>query len=69
MRASSHLFLRLAFEADWPTEGINMSDSTVRAPVTSLTVRSTRTPRQAMASPFLWPAVVPSALRAPAPVN
>jgi hypothetical protein len=35
----------------------------------SLTRRSTRTPIQAMASPFLWPVLVPSALRAPAPVN
>jgi len=35
----------------------------------SLTVRSTRTPRQAMPSAFSWPAAVPSALRAPAPVN
>jgi hypothetical protein len=29
---------------------------------TSLTVGSTRTPKLAMASPFLWPALVPSAL-------
>ncbi len=28
-----------------------------------------RTPTLAMASPFLWPVLVPSALRAPAPVN
>ena len=34
-----------------------------------LTVGSTRTPTLAMASPFLWPVLVPSALRAPAPVN
>ena len=34
-----------------------------------LTGRSTRTPRQAMPSAFSWPAAVPSALRAPAPVN
>ena len=35
----------------------------------SLTVRSTRTPIQAMPSAFSWPVLVPSALRAPAPVN
>ena len=34
-----------------------------------LTVGSTRTPTLAMASPFFWPVLVPSALRAPAPVN
>jgi hypothetical protein len=35
----------------------------------SLTVSSTWTPTLAMASPFSWPVLVPSALRAPAPVN
>jgi len=35
----------------------------------SLTGRSTRTPTQAMPSAFSWPVLVPSALRAPAPVN
>jgi hypothetical protein len=34
-----------------------------------LTGRSTRTPTQAMPSAFSWPVSVPSALRAPAPVN
>ncbi|WP_423234999.1 TrmH family RNA methyltransferase [Amphibiibacter pelophylacis] len=35
----------------------------------SLTVGSTRTPTLAMASPFSWPVLVPSALCAAAPVN
>ena len=34
-----------------------------------LTGRSTRTPTWAMPSAFSWPMLVPSALRAPAPVN
>ena len=38
-------------------------------PLLSLTGRSTRTPTQAMPSAFSWPVSVPSALRAPAPVN
>ena len=37
--------------------------------IPSLTGRSTRTPLQAMPSAFSWPVAVPSALRAPAPVN
>ena len=35
----------------------------------NLTVGSTRTPTLAMPSAFSWPVLVPSALRAPAPVN
>ncbi|WP_228512971.1 hypothetical protein, partial [Vibrio vulnificus] len=46
-----------------------MSGSTTVAPAISLTGRSTRTPTQAMPSAFSWPVAVPSALRAPAPVN
>ena len=36
--------------------------STPSTPRRCLTVRSTRTPTQAMASPFSWPVLVPSAL-------
>jgi len=43
--------------------------STPSPAFTSLTGRSTRTPLQAMPSAFSWPVAVPSALRAPAPVN
>jgi hypothetical protein len=43
--------------------------ATAQSTATSLTGRSTRTPLQAMPSAFSWPVVVPSALRATAPVN
>ncbi len=43
--------------------------STPSPAFTSLTGRSTLTPLQAMPSAFSWPVAVPSALRAPAPLN
>ena len=49
-----------------PAAQCGVRSSTTRP---SLTGGSTRTPTWAMPSAFFWPMSVPSALRAPAPVN